>query len=318
MSKELLIGLSAVILAVEKDEAKFLGTQRSDGSTALPFGPFDPAEDRTLELALRGWVAAQTGFPLGHVEQLYTFGDQNRDLPSATENVAIADARMISVGYLALTPQAATVEAEFDARWQNWYAHFPWEDHRAGTPAIVSQGIAPQLLTWAAGNETRLDRARLAFGLEDKPWIEERVLERYELLYEAGLVAEAARDAGLPQGRIKLGEPMASDHRRILATAISRLRGKLKYRPVLFDLMGAQFTLSELQRVAEAILGLRLHTQNFRRSLDRSGLVEGTGKMETGTGGRPAELYKFKRELLKRRVVMGVATPALKREQDQG
>ena len=318
MTKELLIGLSAVILAVEKDETKFLGTERSDGSTALPFGPFDPAEDRTLELALRGWVAAQTGFPLGHVEQLYTFGDQNRDLPSTNENTSLADARMISVGYLALTPQAAEVEAEFDARWQNWYAHFPWEDHRSGTPAIVSQGIAPQLLTWAAGNEARLDRARLAFGLEDKPWIEERVLERYELLYEAGLVAEAARDAGLPEGRIKLGEPMASDHRRILATAISRLRGKLKYRPVLFDLMGEEFTLSALQRVAEAILGLRLHTQNFRRSLDRSGLVEGTGKMETGTGGRPAELYRFKRELLKQRVLMGVATPALKREQDLG
>lgn len=310
MKAQLFIGLSAVILAVDKDEPKVLATRRSSARTAaLPFGQFDPDSDRTLERALRGWVTAQTGFPLGHVEQLYTFGDQNREIPNETVQGAPADAQMISIGYLALTTEAAEVAAEFDAKWHNWYAHFPWEDHRSGRPAIVDGTIAPRLLTWAAGNEARLDRARLAFGLDGQAWIEERALERYELLYEAGLVLEATRDAGLPEPGSRLGEPMASDHRRILATAISRLRGKLKYRPVIFDLMGEQFTLSALQRTVEAILGLRLHTQNFRRALDRSGLVEGTGKMETGTGGRPAELYRFCRERLKRQVLMGVSTP---------
>ena len=105
---------------------------------------------------------------------------------------------------------------------------------------------------------------------------------------------------------------MASDHRRILATAIARMRGKLKYRPVIFDLMADNFTLSALQAVVEAILGLRLHKQNFRRALDRTGMVEGTGKMETSTGGRPAELFRFRRDLLKRRILMGVSTPSLK------
>jgi hypothetical protein len=68
---------------------------------------------------------------------------------------------------------------------------------------------------------------------------------------------------------------MASDHRRILATAISRLRGKIKYRPVVFELMPERFTLSALQRTVEGILGLGLHTQNFRRALDKTGLVTG-------------------------------------------
>jgi hypothetical protein len=102
---------------------------------------------------------------------------------------------------------------------------------------------------------------------------------------------------------------MASDHRRILATAISRLRGKIKYRPVLFELMPDRFTLSSLQRSAEAILGLGLHTQNFRRALDKTGLVKGTGAMETGTGGRPAELYRFCREQAASTGAPGLSTP---------
>jgi len=279
-----------------------------------PFGAFDPATDRTFELAVRGWVAAQTGFPLGHVEQLYTFGDRDRETPDDKEASAPDNARMVSVGYLALTPKPEKVAAKFDAQWRSWYHHFPWEDHRNGRPDIVDQLIAPKLQTWAAGNIQRQDRVRLAFGLEGQQWIEERVLERYELLYEAGLVSEAARDANLPIGDIMLGAPMASDHRRILATAISRLRGKLKYRPVVFDLMSEEFTLSSLQHVVESILGLRLHKQNFRRALDRTDMVKGTGNMETGTGGRPAEFYAFRRELLKQRILIGVSTPVIKQD----
>ena len=75
-------------------------------------------------------------------------------------------------------------------------------------------------MTWAAGNERRLERARAAFALDGIRWIEERVLDRYELLYEAGLVIECARDAGLPEPDVRLGEPMASDHRRILALSL--------------------------------------------------------------------------------------------------
>ena len=79
---------------------------------------------------------------------------------------------------------------------------------------------------------------------------------------------------------------MRFDHRRILATAIARLRAKLKYRPVVFELMAAEFTLTELQRRVEAISGRRLHKQNFRRLVETAALVEPTG--ETSTDRRPA------------------------------
>jgi hypothetical protein len=295
-SSPLLIGLSAVMVAVEDDAPRVLITQRETGEDALPFGVFDPDRHRTFDLSLRGWVREQTGFELGYVEQLYTFGDKDRETPEATLAGTAPNARVISVGYLALTPEARPAGDSFEARWQSWYRYFPWEDHRNSRPAIIDAHIAPRLITWAAGNERRLERARAAFALDGIRWIEERVLDRYELLYEAGLVIECARDAGLPEPDVRLGEPMASDHRRILATAISRLRGKIKYRPVVFELMPDRFTLSSLQRAVEGILGLSLHTQNFRRALDKTGFVIGTGAMETSTGGRPAELYSYSRE----------------------
>ena len=143
------------------------------------------------------------------------------------------------------------------------------------------------------GAELRRDRVRLCFGVDGIAWDEEKVLERYELLYEAGLVQEFARDSGLgprsigEQAEETLGAAMMFDHRRILATAIARLSGKMKYRPVVFELMAASFTLLELQRTVEALLGQRLHKQNFRRLVAEQGLVEGTGKFAASTRGRP-------------------------------
>ena len=147
------------------------------------------------------------------------------------------------------------------------------------------------------------------------------MLERYELLYEAGLAAEAARDrsralgtdAPEPEGfHPALGQPMISDHRRILATGLGRLRGKLKYRPVIFELMGQTFTLSSLQRTVEAVSGVALHKQNFRRMVERTDLVEGLAVFDAETGGRPAELFRFRRELLLTRPATGLALPMLR------
>ena len=135
-------------------------------------------------------------------------------------------------------------------------------------------------------------------------------MERYELLYQAGLVEEARRDGrdspNLNGSLTRLGVPMRFDHRRILATAISRVRGKIKYRPVIFELMPGEFTLYELQKTVEAILGPHLHTQNFRRLVESAGLVEPTGDMKTRTGGRPAKLYRFRREVVLERPAPGV------------
>ncbi|HEX9882174.1 MAG TPA: NAD regulator, partial [Hyphomicrobium sp.] len=151
---------------------------------------------------------------------------------------------------------------------------------------------------------------RICFGFDGAAWDEEKVLDRFELLYEAGLVDEAVRDereaARTWIERPRLGAPMRFDHRRILATAIGRVRAKIKYRPVIFELMPEEFTLFELQKTVEAILGPHLHKQNFRRLVEGAGLVETTGEVKMRTGGRPAKLYRFRREVLLERPAPGV------------
>ena len=135
------------------------------------------------------------------------------------------------------------------------------------------------------------------------------MLQRYELLHEAGLVEESsdrARPAatpGLP------GRRMVHDHRRILATGIARLRAKIKYRPVVFELMPPEFTLLQLQRAVEALAGRLLHKPNFRRLIAQQALVEETGAMTSGTGGRPAQLFRFRREVLLERAAAGTKLP---------
>jgi hypothetical protein len=132
------------------------------------------------------------------------------------------------------------------------------------------------------------------------------ILQRYETLWEARLVPEGGANGAVP------GEPMAHDHRRILATGIARLRAKIKYRPVVFELMPTSFTLLQLQRAVEALAGSLLHKQNFRRLIDQQDLVEETGEVATETGGRPAKLFRFRREVLAERSVVGSKLPLVR------
>lgn len=303
------IGLSAVVIALRDGVACVLTTPGADGAAALPFGPFDPARDRTFELALRAFVTAQTGFRLGFVEQLYTFGDLGRDSPRATPGPDRA--REVSVGYLALTADSADAPLA-EARWTPVLDFFPWEDRREGPPPCFAR-LVDALAAWAAGDARQQARIDALFAVGTGPrWNESRVLERYELLYEAGLVAEAARDRDLAPPALAPGRPMASDHRRILATGLGRLRAKLRYRPVLFDLMPETFTLSGLQAAAEAVAGLSLHKQNFRRGVERTGLVRPTGRLSAATGGRPAELFRLADGDLSAAETLGLPLPALR------
>ena len=309
------VGLTAAIVAVEADEPRILvaADPKSDTRAGLPFGPFDPLSHRTFEIGLREWVAAQTALNVGYVEQLYTFGDRGRHArPGDT------GAHMISVGYLALTRMSddATALPAAGATFEPWYRFFPWEDWRDGRPDILDQTIVPLLEQWAKSGRAeparllgRRERLRHCFAAGGSPWDEEKVLDRYELLYEAGMIEEARRDGREAASRTKLpvlGEPMRFDHRRILATAIARLRAKLKYRPVVFELMPREFTLTELQRTVEAISGRHLHKQNFRRLVETAAVVEPTGETSTATGGRPAALFRFRREVVQERPAPGL------------
>jgi hypothetical protein len=255
--------------------------------------------DRTLEGALRHWVTQQTQLRLGHVEQLYTFGDRDRD-PRRP-----GGPRMLSIAYLAFVRESAPGGGDL-ARWRDWYDYFPWEDWRGGRPALVDESILPAVRTWIAqssGDERRARerRARRCTGTRRSAWNPELVLERYELFWEIGLVAEAPRPAQT------LGIPMALDHRRILATAIGRVRGALGYRPVVFELLPPSFTLGGLQRTVEALAGVRLHTGNFRRLVAAAELVEPTAERARTTNGRPAVLYRFRRDVVAERDILGLS-----------
>jgi len=299
----LAVRLSAVIVTATVAEPRVLTVRIGRGrSEALPSGPLE-VEHRTLEVGLRAWVERQTAQKLGYVEQLYTFGDRDR-----VEEARAG--RALTVAYLALVREARP-EGAAEAVWQSWYRYFPWEDWRDGRPAALAP-LEECLSLWArqAGSETqrrlREERLGLAFG---GSWNEELVLERYELLYEAGLIEESSRDIGRPppsRDGLASGVAMAADHRRILATAIGRLRGKIKYRPVVFELMPPAFTLLQLQRTVEALSGVRLHKQNFRRLVEHQGLVEETGGISAETGGRPARLVRFRREVVLERPAPGL------------
>ena len=298
--------LIAVLVAVTAGQPRILTVQ---AGCALPSGPFETGQ-RSLQSSLRAWVEQQTHHPLGYVEQLYTFADGGA--------AAGPLHRAISISYLGLT-QEGPASGGYDASWQGWYDYFPWEDqrgedHRTGPSPAVS-ALAPSLQAWAdaardpAAASDRRQRAAITFGLDGRGWNEELVLQRYELLYEVGLVPEAPQPQVRPQPRPAPGRSMMLDHRRVAATGIARLRAKIKYRPVVFELLPPEFTLLHLQRTVEGIAGRLIHKQNFRRLVEQQDLVEETGGMVAGTGGRPAKLFRFRREVLSERAVAGTKLP---------
>jgi hypothetical protein len=295
--------LIAVLAAVTAGEPRVLTLQEAD---ALPSGPFELTH-RSLQAGLRAWVERQTHHPLGYVEQLYTFADRDRGFGP--------DQRFISISYLGLTRERPADEG-YEARWRSWYFFLPWEDRRVGVPPMIDAVLVPRLRAWAqsaankAQAQDRANRIAVTFGLEGRPWNEELVLQRYELLYEAGLIAEAQRSEATANSLEPTpGQPMILDHRRILATGIARLRAKIKYHPVVFELMPERFTLLQLQRCVEALAGRLLHKQNFRRLIEQQELVEETGETSQDTGGRPAKLFRFRREVLAERAIVGTKTP---------
>ncbi len=314
-------------------EPRVLAIGAPGGVPSLPSGPL-LAGHRSLQAGLRDWVESQTGLRLGYVEQLYTFADRER---------TGSHTRVISVSYLGLTrPEELAPEG---ATWRDWYDLLPWEDRRDG-PRPIEDRLREGLAAWARAAadpgiaEDRRARIRLAFGDAERLWHPEECLQRYELAWEAGLLAESTRPAragappaqagmaaaqgvtsthdgatpALDQGQDQApdgdyGERMLHDHRRIAATGLARLRAKIQYRPVVFELMPVEFTLGHLQDVVEALTGTRVHKQNFRRLVESEELVEDTGRRTRETGGRPAKLVRFRGEILTERAAAGVRLP---------
>jgi 8-oxo-dGTP diphosphatase len=125
---------------------------------------------------------------------------------------------------------------------------------------------------------------------------ESELAERHSSLVQARVEPAFA---GLEEGGVALeaapGDPIACafDHEAIIATAVRRLRGKLDYAPVGYRLLPRAFTLLELQRVHEIILGRAVNKDSFRRRMLATGELEATGVHEAAVGHRPAELYRY-------------------------
>ncbi|MBD0319535.1 MAG: NUDIX domain-containing protein [Gemmatimonadetes bacterium] len=332
----------AVALALEGRALRALlvvrGGEPFAGLDAWPGGFMEWAEDRdSREAALRE-LKEETGCPAPeHVEPLGSYSTNGRDPrqfagardPHTGEWVSrgsrvTTNAYLMLVKHDAFAPQHG--DDATDARWVDVYTYFPWEDLRSADGRAAAQSALDALNEWARGHGgDRAERVEFAWGFGLREWNEERVSERFALLLEAGLADEAHRDVW---GRSRdgagkrFGREMAFDHRQIMADALGRLRGKIKYLPAaLMALLGQEFTLDELQEGCEAIAGRPLHRANFRRAVappnDKRAtraprIVVGTGKRRTAGGpGVPPELFRFREDTLRARLETSIRLPWL-------
>lgn len=314
MIDEIRVGLTAVVLSVHQEQPVVLSSPiKSNGAAPafdgqapparLPAGRFSPKGQASLESELRDVVLKAAGVELGYIEQLLTdYG------PVGEAAGASADrgCNQLSVSYMALTRADITPLAP-GAKWLDCYELLPWEDFRGGRSAILTSQIIPGLQRWAEAGDVdtmtspdgeapmnRSERVAVSFGLSGRTWDDQRVVDRFDLLLEAGLIDQLG------------SSPLTAADMRLVAAGLGRLRAKTRYRPVVFELLPPEFTLFELQRAVEAVLGPTLHKQNFRRLVEGTGLVEPTGEVRNNTGGRPAKTYRFRREVLLERPAPGV------------
>lgn len=201
------VTVDVVIFSLIEDDLQVLLVKRKNapfaGMWALPGGFIAP--DESLGTAASRKLAEETGVTDVYIEQLYSFGDVQRDPRT----------RVITVAYFALVPYNAI-------------------QHKPG----------------------RYEEATEWFSMKKLP-------------------------------------ELAFDHHEILGYALQRLRYKLEYTAVGFQLLPDEFTLSELQKAYEIVLDEPLDKRNFRRKILTAGIIEETGKQKRDGEGRPAMLYHY-------------------------
>ncbi|WP_296176425.1 MULTISPECIES: NUDIX hydrolase [Psychrobacter] len=335
----------AVLVAITEHTARVLTV---DQGKLLPNGPLMPLH-RSLQAGVRQWVEEQTQQPLGYLEQLYTFVDTNRRNVDGHALVYVSYLGLVQETQTQQLQSQALWRDWYDYfPWENHLEGRPSIIMDFIVPALLEWAND---ITDAIVQQRRRQRIGLCWGLNEaflagnyfgncenknagidtasdnnhdsREWVAEHVLLRYEMLYEAGLIPEAptyppsysanAQTRSLPENWSQLiGAPMYYDHRRVIATAISRLRAKIEYRPLIFGLMPDVFTLSQLQQSVEALSGVRLHKQNFRRLLDSQNLVMETGQSSSAQRGRPAKLYRFRHDIELQSLLMDSKLPKRK------
>jgi 8-oxo-dGTP diphosphatase len=224
------VTVDVALITVNDGKINTLLVQRDEhpdvGKWALP-GTFVGMEENLEDSAfrvLRDKVSEVVFKREIYLEQLYTFGDTDRDPRT----------RVITVAYYALVDQARFEEAMAEGKALIARLVIPWEGETGG-PVEAVDGEA------AGGNPMEL----------------------------------------------------AFDHGSILGMAVKRMRGKLNYTPIGFQLLPEAFTLRQLQDVHETVLGRPLNKDSFRRRMLATEMLEATGRLEKDTAHRPAELYRF-------------------------
>lgn len=215
--------------------------------------------DESLEEGAKRELKEETGVDNVYVEQLYTYGDVNRD----------PRMRVISSAYMALVnSDKVNVEAGDDASDARWF------------------NVDYKLVSRTVNKEKR------------------ETIDRYKIVLTSGevvITSEIENTETYVNGHkeretkiIDKGD-LAFDHCKIISYAIERLRNKIEYTDIAFNLMNEYFTLSELQQVYEIILDKELLKANFRRKIND--MVIETNKYSEKKGGyRPSKLFKFNYE----------------------
>ncbi len=136
------------------------------------------------------------------------------------------------------------------------------------------------------------------FGAVDRDPRERVVSVAYYALvklseHEAKAATDAANARWFPVSKVP---QLAFDHGEILRTAIARLKGKVRYQPIGFELLPPKFTLSQLQHLYEAVLGTELDKRNFRKKVLGFGLLVPLKETQMVGRHRPAQLFRFDAE----------------------
>lgn len=243
-------------------ELKVLLVKRGEhpdlGKWALP-GGFVKL-DENLDSAAERKLREETGIDSIYMEQLYTWGDVGRDPRT----------RVISVAYMALVDSEKvniqTGTSIVEARWFT----------------VVARVERVERINTSQGFDLVKD-IKLTLTSRDSELAATVRVEKKRIGKTIRIVREIIDNNG-----------MAFDHPKIIEYGIERLRNKLWYTDIAFNLMPEEFTLTQLQRVYEAILGKELLLQNFRPKIEH--MVKKTGKKIKIGAFRPAECYSFNPE----------------------
>lgn len=196
--------------------------------------------DEDLEDAARRVLKTETNLSNIYIEQLFTFGNPNRD----------PRMRIVSTSYMSLIDKnKLDTNISNNAKWFN----------------IDYEETEDKIKVCLTSDDEMIDFTIIKV-------LRDNSTDRYDYLIEENT-------------------KLAFDHPKVIVSGISRLKNKIEYTDIVFNMMPRYFTLGELQQVYEIILGKKLLAPAFRRII--SNKVKKTEKMKTGGGHRPSQLFEY-------------------------